>query len=56
MQRLHMDLMGKFKHQSLGGANFALVIVDDYSRYTEVYTLQKKNEAIHRFKEFIATH
>ena len=36
MQRLHMDLMGKFKHQSLGDANFALVIVDDYSRYTEV--------------------
>ena len=56
MQKLHMDLMGKFKHASLGGAYYALVIVDDHSRYTEVYTLQRKNEAIHRFKEFIATH
>ena len=56
MQRLHMDLMGKFKHASLGGAYHVLVIVDDYSRYTEVYTLQRKNEAVHRFKEFVATH
>ena len=35
---------------------FALVIVDDYSRYSEVYTLRSKDEVLSKFKEFIAQH
>ena len=39
MQKLHMDLMGKFKHASLGGAYYALVIVDDHSWCTRMTTV-----------------
>ena len=50
MQRLHMDLMGKFKHATLGGSRYALVIVDDYSRLTEVYTMKRKSDTLEMFK------
>ena len=58
VQRLHLDLIGKFKHQSLGGAYYALVIVDDFSGLTEVYTLPDKQSmtVLDEFKTFIAQH
>ena len=57
-QRFHLDLIGKFRHQSLGGAYYALVIVDDYSRLTEVCTIPSKSSAqvCAAFEEFLAQH
>ena len=56
LAKLHLDLMGKFNTQSLGGAYYALVIVDDFSRYTEVFTLKHKTaEAVlDKLKQFLA--
>ena len=34
LQLLHMDLFGPSRVMSFGGSYYALVIVDDYSRYT----------------------
>ena len=34
LQLLHMDLFGPSRAMSFGGNYYALVIVDDYSRYT----------------------
>jgi hypothetical protein len=34
LELLHMDLMGPTRTASLGGKNYILVIVDDFSRYT----------------------
>ena len=39
VQWLYLDLIRRFKHQSLGGAYYALVIVDDFSGLTDVYIL-----------------
>jgi len=34
LEMLHMDLFGPSRTMSLGGNLYALVIVDDFSRYT----------------------
>jgi hypothetical protein len=34
LELLHMDLFGPTTYRSIGGNNYGLVVVDDYSRYT----------------------
>jgi hypothetical protein len=34
---IHADVMGPFEVTSCGGARFALTVVDDYSKYSEVF-------------------
>ena len=41
---LHVDLFGPVNVPSLGRKKYALVIVDEYTRYTWVYFLAKKDE------------
>ncbi|CAN1273905.1 Retrovirus-related Pol polyprotein from transposon TNT 1-94 [Linum perenne] len=52
LQLLHMDLFGPTNIQSLGGNFFAFVVVDDYSRFTWVFFLAKKDECFQKFVEF----
>ncbi|GKB35796.1 retrovirus-related pol polyprotein from transposon TNT 1-94 [Tanacetum coccineum] len=42
---LHMDLYGPIRVASINGKKYILVIVDDYSRFTWVRFLRKKDEA-----------
>nr|GEU60957.1 hypothetical protein [Tanacetum cinerariifolium] len=42
---LHMDLCGPIRVASINGKMYIIVIVDDYSRYTWVRFLRKKDEA-----------
>ena len=49
---VHTDLAGPFLVQSLGGANFYMTLIDDHSRYAEIYFLKKKSEAINHLKAF----
>ena len=37
---------------SLGGARYFITFIDDYTRYTTVYTMKHKNEALHYFTTF----
>jgi len=46
---LHLDLFGPSRTMSIGGNYYALVIVDDYSRFTWTLFLSLKNNA---FKVF----
>jgi transposase InsO family protein len=39
-----VDLFGPPSHASLGGKEYCLVIVDDYSRYTWVYFFEYNSE------------
>jgi len=48
---LHMDLFGPSRVASLAGNLYALVIVDDYSRYTWTLFLAYKNDAYKAFKK-----
>jgi hypothetical protein len=37
---VHGDLVGPIEENSLGGANYALVLLDDATRYSEVRCLE----------------
>ncbi|GJY17962.1 retrovirus-related pol polyprotein from transposon TNT 1-94 [Tanacetum coccineum] len=50
---LHMDLCGPMRIASINGKRYALVIVDDYSRYTRVIFLRSKDEAPEEIKTFL---
>ncbi|KAL8095322.1 hypothetical protein AgCh_036693 [Apium graveolens] len=53
LQLLHLDLFGPERYVSLGGKNYAFVIVDDYSRFTWVLFLRSKDEVFAEFKDLI---
>nr|GFA30533.1 hypothetical protein [Tanacetum cinerariifolium] len=44
LQLLHMDLCGPMRVTTINGKRHALVIVDDYSRYTWTHFLRSKDE------------
>ena len=48
---LHMDLFGPSRVASLARNLYALVVVDDYSRYTWTIFLAYKNDAYNAFKK-----
>ena len=52
LELLHMDLFGPSRIKSYGGNYYALVIVDDYSRFTWTFFLTLKSEAFKAFKKF----
>jgi len=52
LELLHMDLFGPSRIKSFGGNYYALIIVDDYSRYTWTFFLTLKSKAFKAFKKF----
>lgn len=42
----HMDFFGPFKTIAVGGKRYALIVVDDYSRFKMIRFAQKKSEAV----------
>ena len=52
LQLLHMDLFGPSRTRSFGGNVYALVIVDDFSRYTWTFFLVQKSDAFKAFKKY----
>lgn len=49
---VHTDLMGPTKTSSYSSFRYAMVFVDDFSRYTWVKFLKEKSEALSKFTEF----
>ena len=47
-----MNLFGPTRTASFGGMKYALVIVDDYSRFTWVLFIAHKDEIFNVFKKF----
>src|SRR3954463_16734036 len=52
LELLHMDLFGPQNYAILGGNNYDLVIVGDFSRYTWVLFLVDKSKVVDIFKNF----
>nr|GEX13322.1 zinc finger, CCHC-type [Tanacetum cinerariifolium] len=50
---LHMDLCGPMRIESINGKRYVLVVVADYSRYTCVFFLHFKDEALDLIISFI---
>ncbi|CAN1339431.1 Retrovirus-related Pol polyprotein from transposon TNT 1-94 [Linum perenne] len=53
LELIHMDLFGPANVRSLGGKSFAFVIVDDFSRFTWVFFLARKDECLSVFQTFV---
>jgi hypothetical protein len=49
-QLLHMDTVGPSRLCSMGGKWYALVIVDDYSRYSWIFFLESKDEVFEHIR------
>jgi transposase InsO family protein len=49
-QLLHMDTVGPSRIHSMGGKWYVLVIVDDYSHYSWVFLLERKDEVFEHFR------
>lgn len=52
LQLIHMDLFGPSRTRSFGGNVYALVIVDDFSRYSWTLFLAQKSDAFKAFKKY----
>jgi transposase InsO family protein len=50
---IHADIMGPFEVASRGGARFALTVIDDYSKYSEVCCLAGKAGVFEHLKEIM---
>jgi hypothetical protein len=49
-QLLHMDTVGPSRVRSMGGKWYVLFIVDDYSRYSWVFFLERKDKVFEHFQ------
>ncbi|KAL0433337.1 UNVERIFIED_CONTAM: Retrovirus-related Pol polyprotein from transposon TNT 1-94 [Sesamum latifolium] len=49
---VHTDLMEPTKTPSFSGLRYAMVLVDDFSRYCWVKFLKEKSEALSKFVDF----
>ena len=51
---IHSDLWGKAPIESINQKLYYMTFTDDYSRYTNVYFLHKKDEAFDSYKAYEA--
>ena len=52
--RVFVDPGGKKKVKSIGGNKYPMIIIDDYSRYTKMYSISHKSDAVDTFAKFIS--
>ena len=52
LELVHIDLNGKQSESSIGGANYFMLVIDDFSRYTSVYFIKNKDDALKCFDIF----
>lgn len=54
LEIVHADLCGPMETKSIGGAQYFLLFVDDFSRMNYIYFLKHKNQVYKQFKDFKA--
>ena len=52
LELIHTDVCGRITPASLGGGEYVLTFIDDYSRFCWVYIIRHKSEVFTKFKEF----
>ena len=52
LEIVHSDVNGPFEVPSIGGSRYFITFIDDYSRWTEVYMMRNKSEALKCFTKF----
>lgn len=54
LELVHTDVIGPMETKTRGGARYALVLVDDWSRYVSVYLLKAKSQVLMSVKSYKA--
>lgn len=54
LQIIHADVCGAMETKSIAGAQYFLLLIDDFSRMTFIYFLKYKSEVYKKFKDFKA--
>lgn len=52
-EMIHSDLSGKMPVQSLGKTYYYISFIDDFTRYSYIYFLKEKSDALKAIKEFV---
>ncbi|KYB24925.1 hypothetical protein TcasGA2_TC034911, partial [Tribolium castaneum] len=52
LELVHTDLCGPTQTQSMRGARYFMTLIDDNSRVCMVYFLQKKSDAVQKFRDY----
>ena len=52
LELIHSDVCGPLEVQSLGGSRYFVTFIDDYSKWTVVYTMRHKSDTFSCFKKF----
>jgi transposase InsO family protein len=52
---IHADIVGPFISSKVGRFQYALVLVDDHTRFKMLYLLRHKSEAVAAVKQFVAS-
>jgi len=50
---IHVDVCGPYSLSSIHGHKYFLTIVDDYSRYTWVFSLKQKSKVVKYLEDFV---
>lgn len=50
LELVHSDICGPFNIESIGGAKYFAVFIDDYTRYQQVVMLKKRSDILNVFK------
>jgi len=54
LQLVHTDLWGPITPTSIGGAAYAVIFVDDYTRLKKLYFMKRKSELPAKLEDFVA--
>lgn len=52
LEIIHSDVCGKMSEKSLGGANYFVTFIDDFTRKIFIYVMKSKDEVFSNFLEF----
>jgi transposase InsO family protein len=53
-EKIHCDIWGRYRHPSISGAYYFLIVVDDYTRFTWIFLMRHKNETQSLLKQFFS--
>lgn len=53
MDLVHTDICGPMRTKTIGGRRYFLTFIDDYSKYTVVYIIRNKFEALEKLEEYV---
>lgn len=52
LELVHSDVNGPMEEASLGGSKYFVTFIDDYSKWTVMYTMKRKSDTLTYFKKY----